>query len=298
MYQTKTDNENNLEKNNEIENNIYDKDDNIFNYSENKPLLQSENKNEFFDENSDDIYNNLNDNPLIDDLFKIYYKYYNITESDLEKKYNKIDNLNVLKAKINIIEEKNELFKLLSILSLYAPRFKLNASLEYNYNIKSKLNQNFLKFIKKNKSIPESQAQLTQSVIYELLSTENVEDYGLEPNINFKYITNINLKNNSNNSIKKALFRYEENKDKKNNENKIRNKIILKEDEDNEVQIKIMYKSRNSLLDELENNFENDDFLKKEKLESSFDFFLLNVYYKYLNKIISSEPSQQQDNLD
>ena len=60
-----------------------------------------------------------------------------------------------------------------------------------------------------------------------------------------------------------------------------------------------MYKLRNNLLNDLENNFENDDFLKKEKLQSSFDFFLLNVHYKYLKKIIStSESPQLQENLD
>ena len=298
LYQFKTENENTPEKNNEIDNNICNRDEIIFNYSENRPLLQSENENDILDEyNNDDIYNNLNDNPLLDDLFKIYYKYYNITEEDLQKQFKKNDLSNTLKAKINIIQEKNELFQLLSILSLCAPQFKLNSSMDYNFNIKSKLNQNFLKFVKKNKTMPIQQAQLTQSVIYELMSAENIEDYGLLPNINFKYISNINLKKNSSNSIKRAIFRYKENKNEEKKDNNINNKVIMKEDEDNKIKIKVMYKERNSLLDELENNFENDDFLKKEKLEYSFDFFLLNIYYKYFNKIISNESSQKKDNL-
>ena len=300
LYQLKVDNDSNLEKNNEKENyNNINKNDNIFNYSENKPLLQNEEEN-YEDNVNNDIYNNLNENPLIDDLFKIYYKYYNITENDLMKQnINPVKTIK-LKAKLNIIEEKNELFKLLSILSLYSPKFKLNASIDYNCYINTKLNQNFLKFIKKNKFISAQQTQLTQSVIYELLSTENVEDYGIEPNINFKYITNINLKGKNNNSIKKAIFRYDDSEDKEIKENNSlnKNKIVFKE-EVNKNNTKIMYKLRNNLLNDLENNFENDDFLKKEKLQSSFDFFLLNVHYKYLKKIIStSESPQLQENLD
>ena len=147
-------------------------------------------------------------------------------------------------------------------------------------------------------------------MIYELLSTENIEDYGLVTNINFKYITNINLKTKNNNSIKKAIFRYNDDENKEKDENSPKNnkymikgeniintsKVIFKDDNND---TKIMYKEKNNLLNELENNFKNDDYLKKDKLESSFDFFLLNVYYKYLKKLIStSDFYQLQENID
>ena len=289
--------------------NSLDKTDNIFNYSENRPLLQNVNDN--YEKNANNEIYSI-ENPLLDELFKIFYKYYNISIEKIIKKNSESKKTNTLKEKIHILEGKNELFKLLGILSLYAPKFKLNIHMNFNSYIKSKLNQNYLKFIKKNKSIHSSQILLTQSVIYELLSTENVEDYGLVTNINFKYITNINLKNKINNSIKKAVFRYKYNEKKEkekdiinnNNfinkgQNIINNNKVLFKDDDNNSYTKIMYKEKNNLLIELENNFENDDYLKKDKLISIFDFFLLNVYYKYLKKIIfGSDCSQKEENLE
>ena len=41
------------------------------------------------------------------------------------------------------------------------------------------------------------------------------------------------------------------------------------------------------MLEEFENSFENDDYLKKDRLIYYFDSFIVNVYYKYLKKIIS-----------
>ena len=310
LYQSNIDNDNTEEKKTEIGYiNSFDKTDNIFNYSENRPLLQNVNDN--YEKNANNEIYSI-ENPLLDELFKIFYKYYNISIENIIKKYSKSKKATTLKEKIHILEGKNELFKLLGILSLYAPKFKLNIHMNFNSYIKSKLNQNYLKFIKKNKSIQSSQILLTQSVIYELLSTENLEDYGLVTNINFKYITNINLNNKINNSIKKAIFRYKYNENKEKEEDILNNnnfmnkgqniintsKVLFKDD-DNNSYTKIMYKEKNNLLTELENNFENDDYLKKDKLISSFDFFLLNVYYKYLKKIIyTSDCSQKQDNLE
>ena len=303
LYQLNENNENYIDNNNEIKNTyLENKIDNIFNYSENRPLLKNEEENEELEDYSNNTFYNISsESPLLDDLFKIFNKYYNTSIDNLIKSNNKSENLNILKAKIKLVEEKNELFKLLMILSLHSHKFKLNISMEYNYYIKSKLNQNYLKFIKKNKFFSTHNTHLTQNVIYELLSTENIEDYGILTNINFKYISNINLNNRINNSIKKAVFRYNSNDNirKINDDNIINNnnKIIFKEDRNNNI--KIMYKERNNLLRELDSNFENDDFLKKEKLESSFDFFLINVYYKYIKKLIpSSESIQQRKNLD
>ena len=294
LYQSSLYSNNNLDINNEIgheKNNLINKEDNIFNSSDNKPLLPE--KNEYLEN-----YSRSHENPLLDDLFKIFYKYYNISIDDLVKKYFKSEKYKSYKVKINLMEEKNELFKLLSILSLYAPIFKLNVSMDYNFYIKSKLNQNFVKSIKKNGFAQPGQIALTQGVIYELLSTENIEDYGFLTNINFKYVTNINLKTKNYNSIKKSIFRYEDSIEKENEDNKYNyNKIIIKED--NNIITKIMYKERNCLLDELENNFENDDFLKRDKLDAAFNFFLINVYYKYLKKILpTSESIQQQENFE
>jgi hypothetical protein len=254
LYHSSLNNDNNTNKNNdnEYEKNM-NKEDNIFNPSDNKPLLPE--KGQDFE-----IFSNSNENPLLDDLLKIFYKYYNITIDNLLKKYHKTKNFNSFKVKINLMKEKNELFKLLSILSLYEPKFKLNVSMDFNFYIKSKLNQNFVKSIKKSGFCYPEQISLTQGAIYELLSTENIEDYGILANINFKYVTNINLQLNINNSIKKSIFRYEENNNKniEKDEPINFNKEIIQED--NNVITKVMYKERNNLLDELENNFENDNF--------------------------------------
>ena len=65
-------------------------------------------------------------------------------------------------------------------------------------------------------------------------------------------------------------------------------KDILIEDENIKDNLKIIWKEKNKVLEELENNFENDDYLKKEKLREIFDSFLVNTYYKYLEKILSN----------
>ena len=64
------------------------------------------------------------------------------------------------------------------------PKFKLD---------NTKLNQSYLKSLLKNIKLNNQQVILTQSVIFELLSTENIEDCGLITNLYFKYLTNINL---------------------------------------------------------------------------------------------------------
>ena len=54
------------------------------------------------------------------------------------------------------------------------------------------------------------------------------------------------------------------------------------------------------MLEEFENSFENDDYLKKDRLIYYFDSFIVNVYYKYLKKIISISDFQthQEDNIE
>ena len=163
----------------------------------------------------------------------------------------------------------------------------------------SKLNENFIKFIIKSQLVQSQQILLTQSVIYEILSTENIEDYGLIENLNFKYISNVSFLSKNENSIKKTMFNYAKNEIKydKNNETSFSELNSIKKENkgptninktiDNDVNndIEIIWKERNILMDDLENDFENDDFIKRDKLEQNFDFFLVNVYLKYIKKI-------------
>ena len=77
------------------------------------------------------------------------------------------------------MKEKNELWDLLVNLSQDAPKFRLNLSLDINLYQNTKLNKNFLKGISKIKGFDKRQINLTQNVLYELLSTERISDYGL-----------------------------------------------------------------------------------------------------------------------
>jgi hypothetical protein len=259
--------------------------DNIFNLSDNTPLIKKDNQ--IFEDF--DIFNNefvnSNGNQLLDDLFKIFNNYYNISiEKYLEIFKSKKSNSITHKDKINLMKDKNELFRLLTILSIYAPKFKLNVSMDFNFYIKSKLNDNFINSMSKKKYLPPQQLSLTQSIIYELLTTENVDDYGIFYNLYFKYMTNINLRTKKNNSIKRSMFKYDENNQDENYLNYY-NKFIIYNNN-----TKIVYKGKNHLADELEKFVENDDFFKKEKIKFIIDFFLINIYYKYLKKISFTEP--------
>ena len=259
--------------------------DNVFSLSDNTPLFKKESQIlEDFDIFNNDFVNSYG-NQLLDDLFKIFNNYYNISiEKYIEIFKSKKSNSITHKDKINLMKDKNELFRLLTILSVYAPKFKLNVSMDFNFYIKSKLNENFIKSITKNRNLSSQQMSSTQSVVYELLATENVDDYGIVYNLYFKYLTNMNLRAKKNNSIKRSLFKYDESNDDDNYLNYY-NKIII-----NTNNIKIVYKRRNRITDELEKCIENDDFFKKEKINYIFDFFIINIYYKYIKKISFAEP--------
>ena len=92
-------------------------------------------------------------------------------------------------------------------------------------------------------------------------------------------------------------------KDKPNNnedENSYNNNEILIEGQNKKDNIKIIWKEKNKILEEFENNFENDDYLKKDKIHSAFDSYLINAYYKYTKKILcfkgsSSESLEEKD---
>jgi hypothetical protein len=247
-----------------------------------------------------DIYNKksliLNENPLITEIFKMFCKYYKINSFQLNRIINNnLNDENKMNENRQIFDCENELFYFLRIISLYIPKFKLNVSMDYNFYINSKLYKNYLKSIIKNRIDNKQQIMLTQSVIYELLSTENTFECGLITNLNFNYITNIDLNSRKDNCIRYSLFNFAEKE--LNNEDKY---YLIDEDNNNKKDIKIIWKEKSKMLEEFENSFENDDYLKKDRLIYHFDSFIVNIYYKYLKKIISISEFQahQEDNIE
>ena len=236
-------------------------------------------------ENSNFIFSS--ENFLLDDLFGIFCNYYGISKNIL------ITDKNHGRAKISMMEKKNELFKLLCIFTLYAPKFKLNVSLDSNFYLNSKLNNNYLSATSKCHKDDKIKIALTQGIIFELLSTESINDYGLLLNLKFKYLTNINLKNKGKkNYIKNALFF----KVKEKVEHEKKNKVKY-EDDDNfgDNEIKIICKERDEIFDVLESHFDSNDNYNLVTLQSAFKSFLINVYYKYLNIIISEGECSKDD---
>ena len=56
-------------------------------------------------------------------------------------------------------------------------------------------------------------------------------------------------------------------------------------DDQRKSMIKLLIKNKNLLYNDLQKYYDLDD-IKYNKLESCFNQFLVNVYYKYLKKII------------
>ena len=248
-----------------------------------------------FLENDDSLINEVynNENTLIEELFSIYCKYYKICRKKLEKYYSKKMHETKFQMKLKMMTEKNELFKLLCIFSIYAPFFRLNLSLEYNMYKYSKIIKKYDQYLEQIGNYDKEKAKLTKNILYELLSTENLSDYGLIMNLDFKYISNINAENNEN-SIKNALFRnviYKMKGKSENNEEdlNINDIFFIIKDGDESQNIKLVLKKKNELIDLFKNQFESDDFLNFNKIESSFNFFLINSYYKYLRQISLEE---------
>ena len=245
--------------------------------NENTPLNQ--NTNSLLAE----LYNN--ENSLIEELFLIFCKHYNISRYQLEKYYSSQQHETKYQLRMKMMMEKNELFKLLCLFCIYAPYFRLNLSLEYNTYKYSKLIKKFDKNILQISNIDKEQVKLTRNILYELISTENIPDYGLIMNLNFKYISNINLENKEN-SIQNTLFKNVFNKMKEDeNQNDIKNNDLIINKEEEKQNVKLVLKSKNEFIELFKNNFESDDYLNLNKLESSFNFFLINSYYKYLKQI-------------
>ena len=81
-------------------------------------------------------------------------------------------------------------------------------------------------------------------------------------------------------------FLENENEEQKSDINKI---LIQSENEKDDI--KIIWKEKSKILEEFENKFENDDYLKKDKINSFFESYLINAYYKYVKKILTSKSS-------
>ena len=233
------------------------------------------------------------ENFLVEDLFLIYCKYYKISQKNLEKYYSKKSHETKYQMNIKMMTEQNELFKLLCIFSIYAPYFRLNLSLDYKIYKYSTIIKRYDKYVEQVSNFDKEQTKLTKNILYELLSTENLSDYGLVMNLNFKYISNINA-DIKENAIQNALFKNVINKIKGNNINNNEDKesemnysdiFFYIKDGDEKRNIKLILKKKNELMEVFKNKFENDDYLNIYKIESSFNFFLINSYYKYLKQI-------------
>ena len=251
------------------------------NKDDNNLLMKQKNFiNELLGKSNEDL--NINENLLLDELFKIYCDYYKFNEENALKNIFENNKGSKTKKKIEILENSNEIFKLFYIMSIYIPNFKLNINMDFNLHNNSKLINNYLKsIIKKSLNIYKEEIIPTISILCELLSTQMVNDYGLIINLNFNYITTINL-NNKGNSIQKNIFRLIQQKGDKFNyleeDLKINNNII-----------KFVYKKKSQIIEKIEENFEQDDYLQLKKYEFYFNSFLVDVFYNYVTKIESKK---------
>ena len=221
---------------------------------------------------------NIQENMLIDDLFKIFCNYYNMSE-------NKAINISVgqkhgneTRMKIKALYDKNELFRLFCIITLYIPKLVIKINTDYNLFYNSKLVKNYLKSLDKiSVNVDKEQIINTKSIIYELLSSELINDSGFVTNLNFNYLTNINLNSKGkNNAIQKGIFKQALNLKKK------EQKLIL--DKKDENIMKFVWKHKNLVMENIELKFEQDEYLQLKQLESYFNNFLINGYYNYLKK--------------
>jgi len=254
-------------------------------YNENIPFLQNDNS------LVNELYNN--ENTLIEDLFSIYCKYYNVCRKQIEEYYSKKRHETKYQMKLKMMTEKNELFKLLCMFSIYAPYFRLNLSLDYKMYNYSKIIKKYDQYVTQVANFDKEQTRLTQNILYELLSTENISDYGLIMNLNFKYVSNINAEFKEN-SIQHALFKNVINKMKGKNEEKesdinYNDIFFIIKDGDEKQNVKLVLKKKNELMEYFKSKFECDDYINLNKIESSFNFFLINSYYKYLKQISLEE---------
>ena len=220
-------------------------------------------------------------NPLSEELFKWFCEYYGYTREEVSKK---MKNDDIMNNKSRLISKSNELFNVLNSYSFHAPFVRISITPEFNLYTNAKLNQSFTKFILKTDNIDKHQIILLQNLIYELLSTECITDFGLVMNLDFNYVSDINKNSKTNiNFIQRTLFMDLEQK-----ENEKKKYIRENNNEDGNNNTLLVCKKRSFLVSQLEKDFEQDDDFIKENLENAYNFFLINVYYKHLKKILET----------
>ena len=223
--------------------------------------------------------NDLQDsNSMLNELFYMFCNYYDLVPENIIQSKQNIKEKSKREIKSDIMKEKNELFELLVKLCYYES--KINLNFEYNLYSNSPLILKFNNSLKKGKIKNTDEEKFTREVIYELLSTENIYDDGIILNLNFAYVSYLNM--DEYNSIKNALFNRID-PDRPNTNMKQR----LKDDQRKSM-IKLLLKNKNVLYNDLQKFYDLDE-IKFNKLENCFNQFLLSVYYKYLKKIIGSK---------
>jgi hypothetical protein len=172
-------------------------------------------------------------------------------------------------------------------MSIHIPKFISNVNFNYDFYKDVKLYNNYLKLMRRqsyNKYKEELIA--TKSIIYEFLSTEMVTDYGFITNINFKYLTTNNLDSkDKNNCVQNGVINLINKNSKIYNDLEEEELNINKTNLDNDFNTKLIIKNINYITQRIEEKFEQDDYLKLNKLESSFNFFLIDTCYNYLKRI-------------
>ena len=223
---------------------------------------------------------NIENNNLLDDVFLIFSKTYNISRKDFYKYfYSSKKHKSKNQMKLYMMKEKNELFKLLSSFCFYAPSFKLNLNFDYNMYEYTPIIKKYNKHVQQLEDIDKKQIRLTKNLLIELISTDYIKDYGLITNFNFGYISNIKV-DLRRYSIKYAIYENIKN-GKKQKSKKLKGEKVIK----NEQTKKLVLKGKNILLDIFGYNFEEDDYLNYSKLNIAFNFFLINSCYKYSRQI-------------
>ena len=269
----------------EIKENMKNQNDhnnsNLLNPSENTPLLSNISRLKSIKRfNTNFPYYNLNNiqnsNPLLNEIFNMFCKYYRLDNQKLIKYHQSKTEKSKKKIKEDIMNDRNELFELFVKLSSYESRINFSMIIDFYSN--SPIIKDFNQLSKKGKIINKNEEKSTKDVIYELLSTENVYDTGLVTNFNFGYISYLNLDEFK--SVKNALFNRKEDSLSENFNLKER----LKSDQ-RKIFIKLLLKNKNVLYSDLQKYYDLDE-IKYDKIESCFNQFLLKIYYKYLKKII------------
>jgi hypothetical protein len=228
---------------------------------------------------------NFYENQLINDLFMIYCDYRKTSEE-------KILNTNFAyknksKAIYEILTDSNELIKIFCIISIHISKFITNVNFNYDFYKDVKLSNNYFKLMRRQ-SYNKYKEELisTKSIIYEFLSTEMVTNYGLITNINFNYLTTNNLDSKDiNNCVQNGVVNLINKSSIINNDLEEEELNINKTNCDNDFNTKLIIKNINYITQRIEERFEQDDYLKLNKLESSFNFFLIDTCYNYLKRI-------------